>query len=342
MATHDDSPEGNIGIVASAIKKKMPEMKQVFLTKRDGIRHPFSFFVGKAYHMATAGTIFMDNEFMPMAYTPFSKKAKVVQLWHGTGSIKKFGLDSEVGEVARLAKKANKRITHLIVNSERTKKQYASAFQVPEERIFILGLPRTDLILNEEKMKEKRKAFFQHYPELDGKRCILYAPTFRDDETTEPALHLNLEHLTQVMGENDRLLLRLHPHVAENYEAEFQNDFHGKVWNMSRFSGVTTLLSAADCLITDYSSIIFEYCLLQRPMVFYAYDLETFEKSGRGFYQNYEDYVPGAVVKNQNELEKLWKNGFVRGEKAEQFNKDTFQYLDQNAANRVLELIFTK
>ena len=88
IATHDDSPEGNAGIVAEALAEREPAFRLFFLSRRDGIHRPIDFFVKKAYHMATSGTIFMDNEFMPMAYTPVSRRTKVVQLWHGTGSRK--------------------------------------------------------------------------------------------------------------------------------------------------------------------------------------------------------------------------------------------------------------
>ena len=341
VATHDDSEEGNVGIVAEALKRTKPEVKQVFLTKRDGIRRPFSFFVGKAYHLATAGTIFMDNEFMPMAYITFSKQAKVVQLWHGTGSIKKFGLDVETGEVARLARKANRRITHLIVNSELTKKQYEGAFQVPERNIYILGLPRTDLILDTKKMKEKQEHFYVEYPELKGKRCVLYAPTFRDNETQHPRINLGFSQLLKAMDENDVLLLRLHPHVAANYSDVKLGAYGGRIRNMSYYSGVSTLLSVADCLITDYSSIVFEYCLLKKPMIFYAYDLEEFREKSRGFYPaDYESYVPGPIARSQADLEKIWEEWRFDEKKLSDFNAQTFQYLDQNAVGRLLELIF--
>lgn len=340
VATHDDSDEGNIGIVAAKLREKRPDIKQVFLTKRDGIRHPFSFFVEKAYHMARAGTIIMDNEFMPMAYTPISPKARVVQLWHGTGSIKKFGLDSEEGSLAALARRANRRITHLIVNSELTKKQYAGAFEVPEERIYVLGLPRTDLILNPEKMEEKRRQFFRKFPELEGRRCVLYAPTFRDEEADNPVLSLDLEHLQRVMEPEDVLLLRLHPHVAANFSLPEDVAGKGRVMDMSNYPGVTTLMAVSHCLITDYSSIVFEYCLFGKPMLFYAYDLERFRKYGRGFYEEYESYVPGPVVTDQQTLEKYWKEGFGWDMDTKTFCQNTFSYLDRGAVQRLFQLIF--
>lgn len=340
VATHDDSPEGNIGIVADALRKRKPEMKLCFLTRRDGIRHPITFFVIRAYQMATSGTIFMDNEFMPMAYTPIHPGAKVVQLWHGTGSIKKIGLDVETGQVAELAAKANRRITHLIVNSERTKGQYAKAFGVPEEKTYVLGLPRTDLILDRECMEQKRETFYAQYPQLRGKRCVLYAPTFRDDEVERPKLALELAEWTAAMREDEVLLLRLHPHVASNFPDGVLAVYGESVWDVSAYPGVTTLLAVADCLITDYSSIIYEYCLFDRPMIFYAYDLQKFREEGRDFYEDYENYVPGPVVQNQSDLVKIWQQGGEWKEKVADFRHEVYEFLDKNAVNRLLELIF--
>lgn len=341
VATHDDSDEGNIGIVAAEIKKRMPEKKFVFLTGRDGIRHPFSFFIGKAFHMATSGTIFMDNHFMPMAYTPISGKAKVIQLWHGTGTIKKFGLDAEEGEVAYLAKKANQRVTHLIVNSECTKRQYQSAFGISEDKIYILGLPRTDRILDEEWMRTRRKCFFDRYPELEGKRRILYAPTFRDEEADRPHIALNLSEIAANLRDDEVFMLRLHPHVAANIKQTDWTKYKGKIYNVSEFPRVSTLLAAADCLITDYSSIIFEYCLTKKTMCFYAYDLEDFLIKGRGFYEDYETFVPGPVVRTQQELMDFLKNGKTETSRIEAFCRKNFAYLDKKSVERLLQLIFS-
>lgn len=340
VATHDAGEEGNIGIVAAAIREKMPQMRMIYLTAKDGICHPFSFFIGKSYHMATAGTIFLDNEFMPMAYTPISKKVKVVQLWHGTGTIKKFGQDSDKGEVARIAHKANKRLTHLIVNSERTKIQYAGAFNMPQERVYILGLPRTDLILDEEKREELRNKFYKRYPQLKGKRCTLYAPTFRDKEVDCPQIAIDLPHFARQMKEDEVLLLRLHPHVAAHFPKEVLDKCDNRIYNMSDYEGVTSLLLVSECLITDYSSIVFEYCLLAGSMIFYAYDWEQFEQQGRSFYEKYETFVPGPVVKDQEELERLWQERGQNEKVVSDFCKENFRYLDKNATNRLLKLIF--
>lgn len=338
VATHDDSEEGNIGIVANEIRKLMPEKKMVFLTKKDGINKPFSFFVVKAFHMATSAVIFMDNHFLPMAYTSFSKKTKVVQLWHGTGTIKKFGLDAEKGETRKLAEKANMRTTHLIVGSERTKEQYHTAFGIPKEKIYITGLPRTDRMLDKEDLSEKRERFYEEYPGLREKRIILYAPTFRDDEVEHPEIALDLAQLQKDLPQDTVFLLRLHPHVAEKLEfAKWESD---KIRNVSCYRGVTTLMAVADMLITDYSSIVYEYCLLEKPICFYAYDLDEFAREGRDFYEDYRSFVPGPVVENQDALTEFCKKKDYDMSNVVSFVKDNYSYTDKNAVNRLFELIF--
>lgn len=338
VATHDDSGEGNIGIVAHALANRDSSYQCIWFTRKDRISNPVNFFLKKAYHLATAGTVLLDNEFLPMAYIRFPKNVKVVQLWHGTGTIKKFGQDVNTGSLKELERRANQNITHLIVNSEEVKEEYASAFGVQEERIYPIGLPRTDLLLNREFMEEKRSRFFREYPELDGKKCVLYAPTFRDDEVEQPEIHLDLEAMSQELSSEEVLLIRLHPHVADRVQNVFAEKKWKNIINVSGYAGVTTLLAAADVLVTDYSSIVYEYCLTNRPMIFYAYDLEKFEKDGRSFYRDYRKFVPGVIAFSQEELMKALEMPDIS--KVSEFVRDMFDQIDGNAVWRLLELIF--
>ena len=338
VATHDDGPEGNIGIVADAIQRMDGRKRLIWFTRDDKVTDPIRFFIIKAYHLATAGYVFLDNEFLPMAYIRFSERAKVVQLWHGTGTIKKFGQDVNTGSLRELERRANQRITHLIVNSEAVKKEYASAFGISEERIYVLGLPRTDLLLNTSFLEEKREEFLRVYERLRGKKCILYAPTFRDDEVEHPRIHLDLDRMSKELGEDEVLMIRLHPFVADRAGMVLDEGKWDNIINVSGYAGVTTLLAAADVLITDYSSIVFEYCLRGKPMIFYAYDLERFESEGRSFYRNYENFVSGPVARTEDELiECLKKRDMTR---VGRFVEQNFTYLDGKSTSRLLELIF--
>ena len=443
VATHDDSPEGNIALAAKAIKEHRERTRFVYLTdKGEGLNNPFSFFFVKAFHMATASVILLDDTFLPMAYTPISKKARVIQLWHGTGTIKRFGPEVETGELQKLAIRGNRRITTLTVNGERTKKQYASAFCINPKRTRITGLPRTDLLLDKQAMAEKKEEFFawckkgcpvygaggewsrqrtvdagQKASEGSGTgresadagrqrtggdvwwkhpekyRYVLYAPTFRDNEVDHPRIMMDTERVLSELPEDVVLLLRLHPHVAkalrqqglqgadmlgaseerEKTETDNSPERHGesrmsrctgRVIDVSGYKGVTTLLSAADVLITDYSSIIFEYAVLEKPMIFYAYDLDDFRENGRDFYEPYEDFVPGPVVRDESTLVEHLKSVLLLNEDrgiaspdshdmaasdtttasrenmhyvgaTQAFLKENFRYLDGHAADRV-------
>lgn len=339
VATHDDSEEGNIGMTAGALRKHNCDFRITMMTKADGIHRPIRFFIRLPYEMARAKYIFLDNVFLPMAFLNFSGKTKVVQLWHGTGTIKKFGQDINTGELATLEQRANQRITHLIVNSECTKKQYAKAFGVNENFVFVLGLPRSDLFFQEKQLSIKKRNFYREYPELAGKRLILYAPTFRDEQVACPELGLDLHRFLTGLEEEDILILRLHPHVAANFSDRILDQYEGKVLNLSKWKEVTTLMAASEILITDYSSIVFEYCLLEKPMIFYAYDLPKFHNDGRSFYENYEKYVPGKVVKTEQELLYAIENIQDEWKKAKQFKEENFAYLDGRATERLLHLI---
>jgi CDP-ribitol ribitolphosphotransferase len=338
VATHDDSPEGNIGIVAQAIREKYSDYELIWFTRKDKITNPVNFFLKKPYHLATSSYVFLDNGFLPMAYLHFPKEVKVVQLWHGTGTIKKFGQDANTGTLKKLEYRANQKITHLIINSEAVKEEYASAFGVPEERIYAIGLPRTDILVNEAYMAGQKREFLEKYPMFAGKKVVLYAPTFRDDEVDNPKIALDLRKLSEELPEDMVFLLRLHPFVAQHFQENLKEDKFTNIFNLSAFSGVTTLLAAADVLVTDYSSIIFEYCLRQKPMLFYAYDLEKFEKEGRSFYRDYRSFVPGEIVDTQEQLVDALKRQNIS--QNEHFIEEMFDRTDGNSTDRLLELIF--
>lgn len=338
VATHDDSKEGNIGMTASLIKEKFPNSEIVVLTREDEKKR-FSFLMQTPFMLARAKYVFLDNAFLPLAYLHFSRKAKVVQLWHGTGTIKRFGQDVNTGGLKKLEYRANQRLTHLIVNSEYTKRQYAQAFGVKPEIVHVLGLPRTDFFFDEEGMARKRASFLEKYPDLAGKTIFLYAPTFRDNQVENPEFGFEIEKIVQGMPEESVLLLRLHPHVAQNYSEDRLRDFDGMVYNMSQEEDVSTLLVSADVLITDYSSIIFEYCLLNRQIIFYAYDLKSFEQDGRSFYEPYRKYVPGPVVETEQELLNSMNDRVIDLNKLEHFRKENFAFLDGKATERLLSLI---
>lgn len=343
IMTHDSGPEGNVSVISSYMEKNYGTTL-TRLTRNDTEfsggnkwKKALIFFFVKAWKMARAEYIFMDNAFLPMAYLKVRENTTVVQLWHGTGTIKKFGQDANTGRLYDLEKSANENIDYLIVNSEATRELYAGCFSVPVEKVKVLGLPRTDLLFSDREQKMRRERFFRQYPGLSGKKLILYAPTFRDHEVEDPKVYLDIKKMAEELPAQYCLGLRLHPFVASRFQLD--ESYAGKVINFSSYDSINTLLMATDVLITDYSSIIFEYCVYRRPMIFFAYDLDEFSDHGRGFYRDYKEYVPGPVVETTKEILEVIKKEDYKKEKLHEFVKDSYLYMDGKSAKRVADFV---
>lgn len=346
IKTHDDGPGSNVSIVERELRKK-GDYQFAYITKsetREVRSHHklfglLRFFFVKPYEVATSGVILLDNIFLPMAYIKRRKKVKVIQLWHGTGTIKKFGQDATTGKLHELEYRSNQWITHLIVNSDAMISLYAGAFGVDLEKVYPIGLPKTDEMIRMSKSEEEilltKKLVYTSRNIDPTKKLILYAPTFRDDEVTNPQQIKYIEELVKKLPDAYALGVRLHPHVAKAY----QDRMPEKLVNLSDYPDITELLLASDILITDYSSIIFEYCLLRRKMIFYAYDLEKFEQKGRGFYETYGRYVPGHIVNNTEELLEEILDETIDIELIEEFILKHYNHMDMQAVHRLCELI---
>jgi CDP-ribitol ribitolphosphotransferase / teichoic acid ribitol-phosphate polymerase len=308
IMTHDSSDEGNVGSTyhyfqnqdPDLIFKKVTRENYTFNVDKNLFKNLIYMFIAVPYHIATSHTIFMDNVFLPFSSITVKHNTRLVQLWHGTGTIKKFGLDCEEGWIKKLGKTTNENTSHFIVGSSYMKEIYKTAFGANEDKIFSIGCPRTDLFFDKSIIDERRQDFYKSYPELINKKLVLYAPTFRDYDNIpdDVDIHLDIDKFIENLDNNYVLGLRLHPHLAHtvNLEKNTNGPYQNRVYDFSDYTQLNTLLICCDSLITDYSSIIFEYALMKKPMIFYCYDLSKFEQSGRGFYSEYRSIIPGPIA----------------------------------------------
>ncbi|MGB9979575.1 CDP-glycerol glycerophosphotransferase family protein [Methanobacterium sp.] len=353
IMTHDDSDEGNVGSIyryfqkqdPNLIFKKVTRKNYTFQINKNLFMNLIYMFVVVPYHIATSRTIFMDNVFLPFSAIKIKKNTQLVQLWHGTGAIKKFGLDSEEGWVKKLAVNTNKNTTHFIVGSRWMKNIYKTAFEAEDSKAFNTGCPRTDLFFDKAIIQEKKDEFHNSYPELSNKKIILYAPTFRDEEYNEGELkiHLDIDELISNLDDTYVLGLRFHPRIADkvNLNGYSTGHYKNRVFDFSHYDKLNTLLICCDILITDYSSIIYEYALMKKPMIFYSYDLNEFEKSSRGFYENYKTVVPGPIAFKTEEILNLIKNYPVDSYNLDKFLGIYLENCDGKSRSRLYKLLMT-
>lgn len=243
----------------------------------------------------TSKVIVTDDYVKYLRYFPLRPEQRVIQLWHACGAFKKFG---QRGTNMSLPED---RATHaqynlVCVSGENLRSIYADAFDVNYNKVKALGCPRTDDYFNKRLInKTKRKIYFRH-PSLIGKSVIVYAPTFRDVGCDRSEFHpeLDFDRLSKDLLPNQTLLICPHPVM--------KNDILPKKYKnirVMRDFSTNDYMLISDMLITDYSSVIFEYALLRKPIAFFCYDLPTYD---RGFYLNYPEDLPGDIYTNQDEL----------------------------------------
>ena len=224
-----------------------------------------------------------------------------------------------------------------LVASQSAAPFYAEAFRQPLERfVSRLGIPRTDVFFGEERLARTRAAVRERYG-LDGdRRVILYAPTFRGDSVTDAHAtdDLDLGRLREVLGDDHVVLVRLHPFVRS--KTTIGPDLAGFAIDVSDHPDINELMLVSDVLVTDYSSAIYEFALLGRPMAFFAPDYDAYEKE-RGFYFDYRTGVPGPVFETTDPLARYLRAGVFDIERVHRFREASFDVADGGSATRVTD-----
>lgn len=248
-----------------------------------------------------ARTVFFSWGFSDLPGTDFSKRTIMIQLWHGI-PIKGIGRLNK-----RPSKKAStsmirkwSRFAYWISSSAVDRNSIALCTELPMEKVKITGYPRNDHLIDHRNSRDSR--LLDRFPFLD-KTVILYAPTWRPDNRVEffPFDDFRMDELASFLEENDSyLILRGHlvdDVLALNGTLDF-NSFESNrvvVLNRDKVRDVQDILPYVDVLISDYSGIWVDFLLLDRPIIFVPYDLESYEKN-EGLLYDYSEITPGPKV----------------------------------------------
>lgn len=318
-------------------RRDIEGVKQKTFTQK--IAAPFKalrFFTVGAYRLATARYVFLNDNFMPMADLRFRPEAVITQLWHAEGVFKRFGLTmrNTNPEVRRREAGGNERLSYVVCSSPDIAPLYAEAFGVPPARVLPLGSPRTDVFFEPFDLAAVRAAFNKEHPECAGKDLILYAPTFRDDPEKDKELlrHFDFDAFARAFGGRYALLVRLHPQIRADAVRS------RAVTDVTAHPDVGVLIQLSTMLITDYSSVCMDFALLNKPCVFYAYDLEEYTRE-RDFFFEYKNYVPGPVAVTFEQLLEAVAAGGRDEDKLARFRAFNFGSPDGRAAERVVDAV---
>lgn len=295
------------------------------------------------YHLATSNNVIVDNYFGFLSAINFKKQVQCVQLWHAVGAIKNFGLkDHSVKQRSKVALRrfldVYKRFDKIIVGSEAMAKIFIKAFNISSDNILRTGIPRTDLFFDNEAQKRIIQKLYNENQNLKEKKVILYAPTYRDYEINHFDLKLNIERMYQALHDEYVLLLKCHPVVKKHTHLD---QYPGFVYDYSDYPDVNELLLITDILITDYSSIPHEFSLLNRPMIFFPYDLDEYEKS-RGLWDKFNEMVPEPIVYSTDDVIKCIKSGKFNYEQIKSFSSKWNQYSLGHSSYNLVNYLFIK
>lgn len=312
ISMQSDYPSLDFKLLKDEIEARNSNIKIVFLCKKmksalskktDYIKYVFNMmgYAFKAmYYLATSKVCVTESYCVPISILKHKKNLKVVQIWHASGAVKKFGyqsLNTEEGKSRDVAKLMcmHKNYDYVIAPSEITKHIFSKAFNIEEEKIVKLGLPRLKYITS--KKYDKSEEIYNYYPELRNKKVILYVPTFRKGKNVNLGEILNYP----LDKEKYKLIIKLHPLENTNIPNEYKVN--------PKYTSYD-LIKIADYIITDYSILSIEASILEKPIFLYLYDLEEYNQN-RGLNIDLNKELKTFTSKSFNDImRKIENNDF--------------------------------
>ena len=295
-AHHDKCPSF-MESIREKLNKEHYNIKEFYIdsskhTRREVVNSMLDFM--QAY--PSAAYVIICDYYLPVSSCRKRKETKVIQLWHGCGAFKRFGHDAKDDIPKYYIGSPIKNYDLVTVSGDACLTFFRSAMEIPDFQNDIvrpMGAAYTDKFYDDDFVQSCRDKFRFAYPGAKDKKVVLWAPTFRgnagrtNEKKNEKLFeNIRLDINAAVREIPDTFLIEsLHPHMAKG---------------MENIMSTEELLVCADMLITDYSSVFFEYLLMDKPVLFYVPDFDKY-KENRGFYLNFNK-LPGRIVKDKKNL----------------------------------------
>ena len=327
--------------------------KCIWVVDRKGVEIPGKHktckrFSLKYYYYMNRSKYWVNNMRQPLSI-PRREETVMLATWHGT-PLKRLVFDMDDVHSANprykdIVFKQTRAWDYLLSDNPFSTERFQSCFRFEKEKILEYGYPANDPMYAPDREEQTAKIKEKLGIPKD-KKVILYAPTWRDDQFYEAGqygfeLDLDVNRLQEEFGDEYVLLLRLHYFIVDQLDLSKYGDF---TVDGSSYDDITDLYLISDMLITDYSSVFFDYANLKRPVLYYTYDLDKYRDVLRGFYLDMEKDLPGPLlltndevvdaIKNINKIKEQYKDRY------EEFYNRFCCVDDGHAAQRVVEKVF--
>jgi CDP-ribitol ribitolphosphotransferase len=290
--------EGNLLHLHDAIRARRPDVDLVPLLQ------PYRYdLAGKLRYLVrlvratfvvhTSGLVVVDNAYFPVHVARHRPGVTVVQVWHAPGALKRFGADTLGGLDEPERTFLHRHYDYVVAPGEAGREPWSRALRTPVERVLALGTPRTDRFFDPAALEAARERVLARHPELHGRRVVLYAPTFRGrGRRKQGTAALDAAALRARLPDSHAIVLKSHPNLDPTTQPSAGFDVVA-----DPAGDMNDWLALADVFVTDYSSSIFEWALLRRPLVLLVDDLEAYERDP-GLYLDYRTGMIGAQVRD--------------------------------------------
>ena len=267
-------------------------------------------------HYVKAKYVFVCDYYLPVSSCRKKEDTKVIQLWHASGLQKKFGYDApdDLGNLRWI--KPTKNFDLVSVSSELMADVVAKNWKLNREKVKALGHSRSDFFFEDGYVERCKKQFYEQYPSAKGKKVILWAPSFRGNGSDA-----NIDGVDDVLRLREQLkgdyhlIIKLHPHLQEKYKID-----NCKI-------RTEELYPVTNILITDYSSVFYDYLLIGKNVIFFVPDYEEYIRT-RGMYIDYEKEFEFPVVHSVYDLFSIvYEYKEINDEKINAYRK---KFIDKN------------
>ncbi|WP_044339934.1 CDP-glycerol glycerophosphotransferase family protein [Rossellomorea aquimaris] len=339
---------------------KLPEtkVKTVWITKNKSLIPLIKNHGGLVYHTysikglwysARAAVTITTSSLKDVNFVASYDSVKI-QLWHGT-PLKKIGKDDTLYTSKSERQKFNmikeklfpftkNNWDYIISPSDYVSKIFSRAFDIPLEKVLLTGYPRTDFKFSTSSELDNYISNFQ------GKKIILYAPTFRADSNIflKVISKDNLIKMNRFLIKNNSvILINMHYINSEVFNNHKFKEFSNIIFvNSSILNDINELLPYTDILITDYSSIYFDYLLLDKPIIFFPFDFNQYLTKDRELYEDYNEVTPGVKCENWIDLIDQIEKTLINDEftiERKKIRSKYFEYYDKKNSKRVYHSI---
>lgn len=292
--------------------------------------------------IARADFIFLDDHSQTTDWLKI-KGTIITQLWHSGAGFKSTGYSRFGMPASPAPQSGHRQYTYGIAGSRKIRHFFSEVWGINDEQVLPTGMPRLDEFLNEEYRKNTTKNILKDYPILNKyrgkKQFILFAPTYRGENKRHayyPIEKLDMGKIYKMCKETNSLFIfKMHPYVAP---VQIPEEYSDKILDLTNYKNINDLFYITDLLITDYSSNIYEFSLMKKPMLFYAYDIDEYSKE-RGFHRNYRENVPGKIVETFDEMIKAIYNKDFDFKRVEEYINNNFENVDTHACDRIIDWI---